>query len=43
MLLGVIRRMCLREIPRTGEVTVGEEMVGRDQCLVRELEVGETG
>ena len=22
---------------------VGEEMVGRDQCLVRDLEIGETG
>ena len=31
VLLGVIRRMCRREIPRTGEVMVGEEMVGRDQ------------
>ena len=43
MLLGVIRRMCRREIPRTGEAKVGKEMVGRDQCLVRELEMEETG
>ena len=38
MLLGVIRRMCRREIPRTGKVTVGEGMVGRGQCLVREFQ-----
>ena len=31
------------EISRTGEVMVGEGMVLRDQCPVRELEMGETG
>ena len=43
MLLAETRRIFRREIPRTGKAMVGEEVVGRGQCLVRELELGEIG
>ena len=43
VLLAEIRHMCQRRIPRTGRALEGEELVGRGQCLVRELGVGETG
>ena len=39
VLLGVIRRMCRREISRTGEAMVGEEEPGRVRCLVLGLEM----